>query len=255
MGKAIPVNQVQGLLGTVEGAVVVDGYTGGEEAPSVIDGVAMVDGGRYLLTSESTPVNRGIWVFDDTLKTFSRPEGDDNLQTGAQVPIGSEVFVVQGKKYGNRKFRLKGVGNLDGYENRVLTVGTDTFDFELVHDSEEGIIGVTIGTLGVALSTGFAGRLPIAYDCRINYASIIADQEGSISVDVRTGAYADTPLGSGASIVDSAPITITAPASKNIDGILSGWSKDLTEGNWLEFYVNSVTDIQQVSISMGVQKQ
>jgi hypothetical protein len=106
---------------------------------------------------------------------------------------------------------------------------------------------------GSAITTGEKGHLRIPFACTINRVTMLADQSGSIVVDIWKKAYATFPPADGDSITAAAPPTITT-AQKSQDSTLTDWTTAITAGDILAFNVDSITAIQRVTISLKVTK-
>ena len=105
---------------------------------------------------------------------------------------------------------------------------------------------------GVTPATGIYGNLEIPFDSTITAVRLLADQSGSIVMDVKKSSYAGFP-GSLASITAAAKPTITT-AQKSQDTTLTGWTTALTKGDILQFSISSVTSITLITISLSVTK-
>ncbi len=106
---------------------------------------------------------------------------------------------------------------------------------------------------GAAITTGLKGFLEIPFASTITRATALADQSGSIVVDVWKDTYANYPPVDADSITASAPITISS-ATKSQDATLTGWTTSLAAGDILAFNVDSVTGVQRLTISLRVTK-
>ncbi|KKM13587.1 hypothetical protein LCGC14_1714720 [marine sediment metagenome] len=106
---------------------------------------------------------------------------------------------------------------------------------------------------GSAITTGEKGHLEIPFACTINQVTMLADQSGSIVVDIWKRVYADFPPTNTQSITASAVPTVTT-AVKSQDSTLTGWTTAIAAGDILAFNVDSVTDIQRLTISLKVTK-
>lgn len=104
---------------------------------------------------------------------------------------------------------------------------------------------------GSVLSTGVKGYLEIPFNCTINRATLLADQSGSVVVDIFKAAYASFPPVVGNKITASAPPTISA-TTKSQDSTLTGWTTSITAGDVLGFNVNSATTITRATLSLRV---
>lgn len=104
---------------------------------------------------------------------------------------------------------------------------------------------------GSAITTGEKGHLEVPFDCTITAVTMLADQSGSIVIDVWKDTYANYPPTNADSITASATPTISS-AVKSQDTTLTGWTTSLTAGDILAFNVDSVTNITRVTISLKV---
>lgn len=106
---------------------------------------------------------------------------------------------------------------------------------------------------GVTITTGVKGYVRVPFACTITAARALADQSGSIVVDVWKDTYANYPPVDADSITASAPITITT-AVKSENTTLTGWTTSISAGDILGFNVDSVTTLQRVTIELAVTK-
>ena len=104
---------------------------------------------------------------------------------------------------------------------------------------------------GFLITTGIKGDLEIPFACTINRATALADQSGSIVIDIWKDTYANYPPTDADSITASAPVTIST-ATKSQDATLTGWTTSISAGDTLRFNVDSVTSITRVTISLRV---
>jgi len=106
---------------------------------------------------------------------------------------------------------------------------------------------------GSAITTGQKGHLEIPFACTIQQVTMLADQSGSIVVDIWKDTYANFPPTDADSITASAPPTISS-AQKSQDSTLTGWTKSISSGDILAFNVDSCTTITRVTISLKVER-
>jgi hypothetical protein len=105
---------------------------------------------------------------------------------------------------------------------------------------------------GSTITTGIKGDLgPIDFACTINAVTLLADQSGSIVIDIWKDTYANFPPVDADSITASAPPTIST-ATKSQDSTLTGWTTSISAGDILRFNVDSVTSIQRVTLALKV---
>jgi hypothetical protein len=99
---------------------------------------------------------------------------------------------------------------------------------------------------------GYLGPAPFA--CTLTQADMIADQTGSIVVDVWKCTYSQFDAGVthpvvGDKITSATPPTISTNV-KSSDTTLASWITSIAAGDILAFNVNSITDIQRVTLTM-----
>ena len=112
-------------------------------------------------------------------------------------------------------------------------------------------ITVNINGGGAAITTGLKGFLRVPYAATITAAELIGDQTGSIVVDVWKDSYANFPPTDADSITASAPPTLSS-AVKSTDATLTGWTTSLAAGDYLAFNVDSITTVEQVTLSLAI---
>lgn len=116
-----------------------------------------------------------------------------------------------------------------------------------------GIIFIIDGG-GSAITTGEKGHLLIPFDCTIYEAWLLADQSGSIVIDIWKDTYANFPPTNADSITSAAPPTIST-AQKYNDASLISWVKDIDAEDILAFNVDSCTTITRVTLALRVVKR
>lgn len=104
-----------------------------------------------------------------------------------------------------------------------------------------------------AITTGQKGHLEIPFGCTIQRATLLADQSGSIVIDIWRDTYANFPPTDADSITASAPPTLSG-TQKSQDSTLTGWTTAITAGDILAFNVDSITDCERVTLSLKVKK-
>ena len=102
---------------------------------------------------------------------------------------------------------------------------------------------------GAAITTGQKGHLEVAFRMTVQGWTIIADQSGSIVVDIWKDTYANFPPTSGDTITGTEKPTLTAQ-QKNQDLTLTSWTTGLAVGDILAFNVDSVLTVTRVTISI-----
>lgn len=100
---------------------------------------------------------------------------------------------------------------------------------------------------GDVISVGAQCDVRVPYGCTITKVSLLADQVGSIVIDVWADSYANYPPTAGDSITASAKPTISA-SNKSEDAALAGWNTIIASGTVLRFNVNSCSAIERATI-------
>jgi len=112
-------------------------------------------------------------------------------------------------------------------------------------------ITVVIDGGGSTITTGVKVDITIPFGCTIDSVVMLADQSGSIVVDIFKDTFANYPPLVGDSITASDKPTITT-AFKSEDTDLGTWTTSITAGDTLRYNVDSVTDIQRLTISLKI---
>lgn len=100
---------------------------------------------------------------------------------------------------------------------------------------------------GAALTTGIKGDLRIKFAFTIQSVTLLADQTGSIVIDIWKDSYANYPPTAGDSITAAAKPTISA-AIKAENTTLTGWSPNLASGDCIRFNIDSVSAITRCTL-------
>lgn len=116
-----------------------------------------------------------------------------------------------------------------------------------------GAISVTIDGGGSAITTGVKGYARIPYAGTITKVTVLADQSGSIVVDVWKDTYANYPPTVADTITASAKPTLST-ATKAEDATLTGWTKTITAGDVIGINVDSATTVTRVQLLIEVTK-
>lgn len=139
-------------------------------------------------------------------------------------------------------------------DNRTPTDNSVT-DAKMSSTGDAMLVGIefVIDGGGSEITTGIKGDLEIPFNCTIERVTLLADQTGSIVIDIWKDTYANFPPTVADTITASAKPTISS-AVKSQDATLTGWTTAIAEGQTLRFNVDSVTTIQRVTLSLKVRK-
>lgn len=139
---------------------------------------------------------------------------------------------------------------------------TDTKEFYMGDGTTSG--GIFIGTSvellsftidggGSTISTGEKGHLEVIFACTIKQLTMLADQSGSVVVDIWKDTYANFPPTDADSITASAIPTISSDI-KSQDLALNGWTTTVAAGDVLAYNVDSCSGITRVTLGLKVEK-
>jgi hypothetical protein len=133
---------------------------------------------------------------------------------------------------------------------------TQEYDIEDIEDYinnqvELANIGLRIDNGANVIPTGVNGNLVVPFDCTITQWTLLANESGSVVIDIWKDSYANYPPVVGDSITASAKPTISS-ADKGQSSTLTGWTTSFAAGDILRFNVDSVTSIKAVDINLVV---
>jgi hypothetical protein len=104
---------------------------------------------------------------------------------------------------------------------------------------------------GAAITTGIKMDLVVLAKADINSVTLLADQSGSIVLDLWKDTYANFPPTVADTITAAAKPTISV-ATKSQDSTLTGWTKAWAEGDIIRVNVDSVATIQRVTCALDL---
>lgn len=135
---------------------------------------------------------------------------------------------------------------------KLVSDGTD-----IGWEDDVASIQIIINGGGSVITTGVKAYIEVPFACTITQVTLLADQSGSIVVDVWKCTYAQYDVTThpvdADSITASAPPTISA-ATKSQDATLTGWTTAIAAGDILGFNVDSITTVTRVTLSLKVKK-
>lgn len=114
-------------------------------------------------------------------------------------------------------------------------------------------IALPIDGNGSVLTVGTKIDVPIAFSFVINSWTLVADQVGSLVIDIWKDTYGNYPPTIADTITAAAKPTLTA-ANKNSDTLLTGWIKSVTAGDTLRFNIDSASIVQRATLVLSCTK-
>lgn len=112
-------------------------------------------------------------------------------------------------------------------------------------------IGIVVDGGGSVLTTGLKGFKSFPVAGTITAVRLLADQSGSIVIDIWKDTYANFPPTVADTITASAKPTITT-AVKSEDTTLTGWTTAVAAGDIFAFNIDSVTTIQRIILELTI---
>ena len=110
--------------------------------------------------------------------------------------------------------------------------------------------GCVIDGGGNTITTGIKTDVVIPYNFTVTSWTMIADQSGSIVIDIWSSSYASAPPTVTNTITGSALPTLSSVA-KNQSSTLSGWTTLINSGSVVRFNVNSASTVTKVTLSIS----
>lgn len=112
-------------------------------------------------------------------------------------------------------------------------------------------IGITIDGSGSVITTGIKGYKSFPVAGTITGVRMLADQSGSVVIDIWKDTYANYPPTVADTITAAAKPTITT-AIKSEDTTLTGWTTAVNAGDVFGFNVDSVTTITRITLELTI---
>ena len=178
---------------------------------------------------------------------------DQNISDYQQVAIPISQFAIAAGALVNQ-VRIAAVGTGGTFSFRVDDVSLQTdAPTPIVPVGEIVDITYVIDGGGSAITTGEKGHLEVSFDAIILGWTLLADQSGSIVVDVWKDTYANFPPTVADTIAGSEKPTLSA-AVKNQDLALTTWTTAITAGDILAFKVDSAATVQRVTLALKARR-
>jgi hypothetical protein len=258
------------------------GWNGSVEVPTknaLYDKIETLGGGGTVdISGTPTAGQAAQWVDANTI------EGVDavNFSGLTAKPVlvsGDQLLIADSAAAGAPKNAT--IANLETYFDSVYQAGSANLDeYAAVNPTAAGLallddadasaqrttlglgnvanVNLTTGALvwvidggGSAITTGVKGYLQVPFACTITGWRALADQSGSIVVDVWKDTYANYPPTVADTIAGTEKPTLSA-VIKNEDTSLSTWTTSVSAGDILGFNVDSVATVTKVTLEILV---
>jgi len=103
---------------------------------------------------------------------------------------------------------------------------------------------------GSAIATGIKGDIELPFAGTITSVRLLADQSGSIQVDIWKDTYANFPPDNDDSITDAGTSPAISGATKAEDATLTDWTTTFSAGDIIRINADSVTTIERCTVSI-----
>ena len=203
----------------------------------VLDGVTQTNGTDYTVSGTTvtftTAPASGTEIVAIYNSAASAGGGDFSSNTSSSVDGEVVLFSGTGGKTGKR---ATGTG-FAKLASGVLSASTITIGITFIIDGG-----------GSAITTGSKGFIVFPVAATIDQWTVIADQGGSIVVDVKRSTYSGFPTTT--SIVGAGNKPTLSSAQKNQAAPASWTSTAIVAGDVLEFNVDSITTVRRVTLML-----
>ena len=223
-------------------ATLTKGYTfGASELVTNAKLASLVDDGS-VTGIVNADIDNAAAIADSKLATISTASKvDTNALFNASLATGDIMY------YNGSKLERLAVGSVD----EILTQGTTVPKWAAAAESsQDGTINFIIDGGGAAVATGVMGDVQIDFKCTITSVEMLADQSGSMVVDIWKDTYANFPPTNADTITATATPTISA-ATKSSDSTLTGWTTSIATGDILRYNVDSNSTIERATVALN----
>ena len=212
---------------TLSGFQTIDGeaFTGTEEG----NGESM----RVLVRAQNDAKENGVYLIKTGLWTRTRDfDGNGDFVEGTRIHVHS----------GSTRAAVYLVTTPD-----PIVIDTDAITFV----TESSLLGSGVEYVidggGDPITTGIKGFIEVPFQGEITAVRLLADQVGSMVVDIFKDVFAAYPPTVADTITAAAKPTLSVAQSSE-DTTLTDWTTAVAQGDILTFNVDSNTGIEQVTV-------
>jgi hypothetical protein len=220
------------------------------------------NGNRDLVTGSMVFVNEGTTWADTLWQCTTSPnpivfDTDDItwVQWSGGGGFPNATYVTVDVEFGNglpNSYQLLGGNGIDLTEIFIEGV-TQSISVDASAHLRTSTLNLIINGNGATISTGIKLDVQLHAAYTIQSVTLLADQSGSVVVDIWKDTYANYPPTDADSITSATPPTISS-ATKSTDATLASWVTAIAAGDTLRFNIDSITSIQRLTISLKLLK-
>ena len=120
----------------------------------------------------------------------------------------------------------------------------------ITYNAQSRVVGITIDGGGSTITTGTKGYVVVPFSCTIQNWSVVADQPGSITIDVWKHSSVPTALntitGSAKPLLSSAQLAVAQP--------VTGWSTAVNANDVVAFNVDSASTVTRATLTIACRR-
>ena len=157
------------------------------------------------------------------------------------------------KQLNAQTFKLLDGTDIDSESSTAKKVLTSDGSSNATWSAQDRAIVIHINGGGSALTTGVKLYLPVPITMTITGWDLVADQSGSIVIDVWKDTYANFPPTVADTIIltpGTDPKPTLASVQKNQDLSVGTWTTAITAGDVLGFNIDSVTSCTWITLTL-----
>lgn len=222
--------------------------------------------GQIALTADITGTNSGTNTGDQTITLTGDVTGSGTGSFAATIANDAVTYA----KMQNVSATDKLLGRSSSGAGDVEEITCTAFARTILDDANQAAVQATVGvgaigtlpTIATTITVTFDGqgsvlttgapsqaRIPDLKAMTITSWTLVADQSGSVVIDVWKSTYSSYPPVVGGSIAGTEKPTLSS-ADKNQDTSLSTWSTSIADGDCLIFNIDSVTTIEKCVLTI-----
>lgn len=220
----------------------------GIEAGADVTDATNVDAAGAVMAADTSTAGMGFVVDEDDLSSDLATK----VPTQQSVKAYVDAAVIAAGSYTDEKAQDAVGGILTDSSTLNFTyddiANTITADVTLT-----ARLTVVIDGGGAAITTGVKVDIEAPYACTVTGWRLVADQAGSIVLDLWKDSYANYPPTVADTITGTEKPTLSA-AAKAEDTALSTWTTSLSKGDWIRVNVDSAATITRATLSVLVNR-
>jgi hypothetical protein len=219
-------SDISGLTGLLTPLSVASGGTGGSNAAAA----------RTNLLAARSGVNNDITQITGLTTALTLAQGG----TGAALAASEGAVLYSGAA----ATAFTAVGT-PGFVLRSNGTAAPTWT------AQTGAVALVVDGNGAAFSSGLKGFVQVPFAATITSVTLLADQTGSVVLNIWKDTFANFPPTVADSICGSSKPTISS-SNKYTDSTLTGWTTSIAANDILAFNVESVLNFTKLTITLNL---